>query len=335
MEIANYLLKMNALKHTISLSIALTICVLSFAQTRQTPTQYKEKFDQDAVAEMIKSGVPASITLAQGMLESDYGNSALAKKARNHFGIKCHSNWTGGKYYMDDDAKDECFRVYSAVYESYVDHSDFLHRNRRYAFLFDLKKTDYKGWAKGLKKAGYATNPKYPDLLIRLIEENELYKYDKMDKGDMKSLGSSSKGSSGNPDLTPVENPNKQANASAGSSSSNSGSGIQISKNKIKFVKSQAGDTPDILAKRYNMGRWQICHYNGLKKKSKIPTGTIIYLQPKRLRFHGDEKFYTVKKGDNLWKISQMYGVKLGSIRRKNKLEKGAVIKVGQKIKLK
>ena len=238
------------------------------AQSRQTPTQYKEKFDQDAVVEMIKSGVPASITLAQGMLESDYGNSSLAKKARNHFGIKCHSSWTGGKYYMDDDAKDECFRVYATVYESYVNHSDFLHRNRRYAFLFDLKQTDYKGWAKGLKKAGYATNPKYPDLLIRLIEENELYKFDKMDKGDMKSLGASSKGSSGSPN-TKTGTPSKE-NTPLPKAKGGNGQ-ISLSKNNINFVKSQARDTPDILAKRYNMGRWQICHYNGLKKKSKIP----------------------------------------------------------------
>ncbi len=314
----------------------LVLSNIGVAQTRQTPTQYKEKFDQDAVAEMIKSGVPASITLAQGMLESDYGNSGLAKKARNHFGIKCHSSWTGGKYYMDDDAKDECFRVYATVYESYVDHSDFLHRNRRYALLFDLKQTDYKGWAKGLKKAGYATNPKYPDLLIRLIEENELYKYDKMNKGDMKSLGSSSKSGSGSPVVSNGTPEDKKGNSVLPNSVSKvGGDQISRSKNKIKFVKSQSGDTPNILAKRYNMGRWQICRYNGLKKKSKILTGTTIYLQPKRLKFHGDQKNYTVKKGDNLWKISQMYGVKLGSIRRKNKLEKGAVIKVGQKIKLK
>ena len=314
--------------------LLLVLSNIGMAQSRQTPTQYKEKFDQDAVVEMIKSGVPASITLAQGMLESDYGNSSLAKKARNHFGIKCHSSWTGGKYYMDDDAKDECFRVYATVYESYVDHSDFLHRNRRYAFLFDLKQTDYKGWAKGLKKAGYATNPKYPDLLIRLIEENELYKFDKMDKGDMKSLGASSKGNSGS-STSKTGTPSKENTPIPNAKTKGGNRPVSLSKNNIKFVKSQAGDTPDILAKRYNMGRWQICHYNGLKKKSKIPTGTTIYLQPKRLKFHGDQQNYIVKKGDNLWKISQMYGVKLGSIRLKNKLEKGAVIKVGQKIKLK
>lgn len=327
---------MNVSKHILVFALACFCVVVLHSQTRQTPKQYKEKFDQDAVAEMIKSGVPASITLAQGMLESDYGNSALAKKARNHFGIKCHSNWTGGKYYMDDDAKDECFRVYPSVYDSYVDHSDFLRRNRRYAFLFDLKQTDYKGWAKGLKKAGYATNPKYPDLLIRIIEENELYRYDKMDKGDLKSLGASSKGTVGNP-TSHLPN-NKGTSGNTGSTPTNTsgdGTTIRISKNKIKFVNSQAGDTPDKIAKRYNMGRWQICKYNGLKRKSNIPTGTIIYLQPKRLRFHGDQKFHTVKKGDTLWKISQMYGVKLGSLRRKNNLEKGQVIKVGQKIKLK
>ncbi len=327
---------MKLFKHILLITTSCCFVFLAHAQTRQTPTQYKEKFDQDAVAEMIKSGVPASITLAQGMLESDYGNSALAKKARNHFGIKCHSNWTGGKYYMDDDAKDECFRVYPSVYDSYVDHSDFLHRNRRYAFLFDLKQTDYKGWAKGLKKAGYATNPKYPDLLIRIIEENELYRYDKMDKGDLKSLGKSSKGTVGNPTPDLSDAPDKKGESTAlPNSSTGNGTAIRISKNNIKFVKSQAGDTPDKIAKRYNMGRWQICRYNGIKRKSKIPTGTIIYIQPKRLRFHGDQKHHVVKKGDTLWKISQMYGVKVGSLRRKNNLEKGQVIKVGQKIKLK
>ncbi len=328
---------MKALLHIVCLILILGHVFVTKSQTRQTPTQYKEKFDQDAVAEMLKSGVPASITLAQGMLESDYGNSALAKKARNHFGIKCHSSWTGGKYYMDDDAKDECFRVYPSVYDSYVDHSDFLHRNRRYAFLFDLKQTDYKGWAKGLKKAGYATNPKYPDLLIRIIEENELYKYDKMTKSDLKSLGASSKGSTGDPDSKP--NDSEATNTVGGSSSSNpannSSTGIQLSKNNIKFVRSQAGDTPDKIAQRYKMGRWQICRYNGLKKHSKIASGSIIYLQPKRIRFHGKQKHHVVKKGDTLWKISQMYGVKLNSLRRKNNLEKGQVIKVGQKIKLK
>jgi flagellum-specific peptidoglycan hydrolase FlgJ len=199
------------------------------AQTRQTPKMYIEKFDQDAVAEMIRSGVPASITLAQGMLESDYGNSKLAKKAKNHFGIKCHSKWKGGKYYMDDDAKHECFRVYSSVYDSYVDHSNFLKRNQRYGFLFDLRKSDYKGWAKGLKKAGYATNPKYPALLIGIIENNNLSRFDKMTKNDLKKLGKSTKGSNSTFESVPVT---KGENKNTKPTSSTKDTKIRISKTK-------------------------------------------------------------------------------------------------------
>ena len=135
-------------------------------------------YREDAIREMERNSIPASITLAQGILESGDGNSPLARYANNHFGIKCHSDWTGKTFIQDDDKKNECFRKYKDPYESYKDHSDFLKKNR-YAFLFELKITDYKGWAHGLKKAGYATNPKYPHLLIKIIEENNLAQYDK------------------------------------------------------------------------------------------------------------------------------------------------------------
>ena len=142
-----------------------------------TPETYIDRFKYIAIAEMNKNGIPASITLAQGLLESGNGNSDLAIKANNHFGIKCNGEWNGKKIYKDDDEKDECFRVYGSAEQSFVDHSEFLKR-KRYASLFDLKKDDYKGWAKGLKEAGYATNPKYPDLLINLIERYQLYRFD-------------------------------------------------------------------------------------------------------------------------------------------------------------
>lgn len=141
-------------------------------------TIYIESYATLAVEEMYRSGVPASITLAQGLLESRYGLSELAVQGNNHFGIKCHSNWNGGKMYYDDDRKGECFRVYSSVEESFRDHSDFLRYRDRYKFLFDLDPTDYKGWAHGLRKAGYATDPAYPQKLIRLIEDYELHEYD-------------------------------------------------------------------------------------------------------------------------------------------------------------
>lgn len=318
----------------------LFICVLGivfsqsiWAQTRQTPSQYINLFDQDAVTEMLRSGVPASITLAQGMLESDYGNSKLAKQAKNHFGIKCHSSWKGKGYYMDDDAKHECFRVYSSVYQSYVDHSDFLKRNQRYAFLFSLKRTDYKGWAKGLKKAGYATNPKYPDLLIRIIEENGLAKFDKMTKADLKKLGPSNKGKNATYESKPVGNSIKGENTTKPKSSAK-GTGILVSKNNIKFVYAQSGDTPKEIADRYDLGHWQILRYNEVKRNSKIPAGTPIYLQPKKSKFKPGGN-HIVKKGETLWSISQSYGVKIKKLAKRNNLENPSAITIGQKLKLK
>jgi flagellum-specific peptidoglycan hydrolase FlgJ len=145
--------------------------------TTYTSEAYIDRFKEIAIVEMNKYGIPASVTLAQGLLESGTGNSDLAKYANNHFGIKCTSDWNGKGYYKDDDQKDDCFRVYKNPEESYKDHSEFLKR-KRYAALFELDKNDYEGWAKGLKQAGYATNPKYPDLLINIIEKYNLDQYD-------------------------------------------------------------------------------------------------------------------------------------------------------------
>lgn len=325
---------LTSLRLFLSFILILPLGTNAIAQ-RQTPKQYIEKYDQDAVAEMLKSGVPASITLSQGMLESDYGNSDLAKNAKNHFGIKCHSSWTGKRTYKDDDAKGECFRVYPSVYDSYVDHSDFLHRNRRYAFLFDLKRTDYKGWAKGLKKAGYATNPKYPDLLIKIIEENELWKYDKMDKNDLKSLGGSAKGAGASSGGAVAAGAGGSSSAGgSGSSSGSSGRGIQISKNKIKYVVAKGGDTPGSIAKSLNMGAWQIKKYNGFKKGQQLKPGTVVYLQPKRRKYKGDQKEHTVVKGEGMWDISQKYGVKLKRLYKMNRMERNTPLRVGQKLRI-
>ena len=153
------------------------ISFLSTAAQKQTRSDYIGMYSELAIQEMLRSGIPASITLAQGMLESDNGNSTLARRANNHFGIKCHG-WKGKKITHDDDEKNECFRKYKTVHESFADHTDFLMGSPRYSFLFELDPTDYKGWAKGLKKAGYATSPSYADLLIRIIEENDLHQFD-------------------------------------------------------------------------------------------------------------------------------------------------------------
>ncbi len=163
------------------LLITIMVALVAVAASAQSPIEkYIAQWAPTAVREMYRSGVPASITLAQGILESRYGLSTLAADGNNHFGIKCHKDWTGKKQYHDDDAKGECFRVYDTADESFRDHSDFLRYRDRYKFLFDLETTDYKSWAYGLKKAGYATDPGYPGKLIKYIEDYKLYEYDTM-----------------------------------------------------------------------------------------------------------------------------------------------------------
>ena len=166
---------------TILTSLLLFLFVASVsAQQKQDIINYVERFKQVAIDEMVRSKVPASITLAQGILESSAGTSVLSKNSNNHFGIKCKEEWTGEKYYHDDDRPQECFRVYKHAEASYADHSDFLLTRPRYAPLFQLPVTSYKYWAYGLKEAGYATNPKYAPMLIAYIEDYKLYEFDKV-----------------------------------------------------------------------------------------------------------------------------------------------------------
>ena len=282
------------------------------AERRITREEYIELYKDDAIREMLKSGVPASITLAQGILESGNGNSPLAVYAKNHFGVKCHKGWTGESMRLDDDEKNECFRKYETVYESFKDHSDFLVTRSRYAFLFDLKITDYKGWAKGLKKAGYATNPKYANMLIMLIEKNNLSQYDNFAKVPPRKL----------------TNKRKPTKTLAGQSKA-----YQIKRhNNIKYIKAKAGDTYYGIATSHEMNVWQILKYNDLNKGDGLKVGDIIYLQPKKNK--SKEKFHLVQKGENMRSISQLYGVKLKSLYKKNLLIVGTQPNVGDKISL-
>ncbi len=162
------------------LILGLNVCAQNLSRT-----QYIEKYNQLAVSQMLNNGIPASIILAQALLESGNGNSELALKSNNHFGIKCHSSWSGDRVYHDDDKEQECFRSYDKVEKSYSDHSDFL-KKKRYLFLYEIPIRNYKAWAKGLKKAGYATNPKYATLLIKIIEDNNLTIYDSLTKNEEK-----------------------------------------------------------------------------------------------------------------------------------------------------
>jgi len=295
--------------------ISLFFAVVLFAQPaerRITRSEYIEKYKDDAIKEMHHSGVPASITLAQGILESGDGNSPLALYANNHFGIKCHSTWNGETFIMDDDEKNECFRKYRTAYESFKDHSEFLTSRSRYAALFQLKITDYEGWAKGLKSAGYATNPKYAELLIGLIEKHELNKYDNYGKVPSKTI---------------------EKNKSSSQLATNYNNRIVKLHNKIKYTVVNKGDDVNSIAQDFNMNSRQVLKYNDLNKNDKLNEGEIVYLQPKKNK--AAEEYHTVKKGENMRTISQYYGVKLNKLYKKNNMVIGTQPQVGQKLSLK
>ncbi|MFN9595719.1 MAG: glucosaminidase domain-containing protein [Bacteroidota bacterium] len=293
---------------------------------RMTATEYVSKYKEEAITDMHKTGVPASITLAQGILESDAGNSNLAKEANNHFGIKCHKEWTGETFIMDDDAKDECFRKYRSVLDSYDDHGLFLRTRSRYATLFDLDITDYKGWAHGLKKAGYATNPRYAELLIKLIEENELHQYD---KGGAKMPISSDAVSQQRPTIQPKkenqDRPNKKhANANK-PKKGQTGSGVP-------FIRAQKGDSWYSIAIANDMRLWQVLKYNDAEKNDLLNEGEIVYLKPKRGT--PDDEFHIVEEGETLREIAQEHCVKLSRLIKLNKLENDIRIQTGQKLRI-
>jgi len=273
------------------------------AQTRTkiTVEEYIEKYKDIAQAHMKEYKIPASIKLAQAILESGSGNSDLAVNANNHFGIKCHKDWQGGTYHKDDDAKDECFRKYKNPKESYVDHSIFLTTRSRYAALFELDITDYKAWAKGLKDAGYATNPRYPESLINLIEKYNLSQYD-TETPILADKGKNEKYSEG-----------KNENIKGSRTSKRQ---IMLN-NKVKYVIARKNDTFLSLAAELEMGAWQFYKYNDLNKNSHIKVGQIIYLQPKRRRSY-EHKLHVVLEGETLYDVSQKYAVKVKHLHRLN-----------------
>jgi len=296
------------------------------AQTKLTNQDYIELYYPIAVRKMAEFKIPASITLAQGILESGSGNSTLAQKANNHFGIKCHSDWTGEGFYMDDDTKDECFRVYDNPEESFLDHSKFLTERARYKFLFtDFQVDDYKSWAKGLKQAGYATNPQYPELLVSLIEKNELYKYDKM--GLNQILEPSILDGKGIVDDLVDFDAFLPKNAYFIDSKKD----IFIY-NKAKTVRSN-GRQILAIANEYDLDLDQLMKYNDIHEGYTFTDDQFVYLQPKRMR--GAEKTHLVAEGESMWEISQLYAIKLDKLYKKNRMVFDKQAKPGETVYLK
>lgn len=327
----------NMIHKTFSLIVVLLaiLLILNSCKTTKAPSQtyvsqsrqdYIAKYKDWAIREMNRTGIPASITLGQGILESGDGNSSLARKANNHFGIKCHGDWTGKRFKYDDDKRNECFRKYNSAEESYRDHSDFLTGKQRYASLFDLNPADYKAWAKGLKKAGYATHPKYDDLLIGIIETNKLYQYDQ----------------SGKYKTTAGKDKNETART-AGSDQQvfaedfyiPSGDRQVKTLNRINYILAREGDTFAYLAKEMDMMKWELPKYNEMPENAVMKEGQIIFLQPKRNQAESGFDFHIVKEGESIWSVSQRYGIKKERLYKYNGMKAGDKPEVGKKIWLK
>ncbi len=279
-----------------------------------TREQYIARYKNIAVKQMHRYGIPASIILAQGCLESGNGNSRLAVEANNHFGIKCHE-WEGDRIYHDDDAAGECFRKYPTPEDSYYDHSEFLRTRPRYAGLFDLDPKDYKGWAYGLKEAGYATNPRYAQLLIDLIEKNGLEIYDSYpltEAGEEPVVA-------GIPGGQPL--PAKDDDVFTISVERR----IRLTNGK-RYVLAAPGDTYRSLAAEYRLFRGEITRFNDVPRNAGLAVGEKVYLERKAKKGSEGTSTWTSREGETWRDVSQRFGIRMGSIRDMNPGIEGELI---------
>lgn len=309
-------------------SFLLSILPSAIAQKKLTRQDYITKYAPIAIKEMTYYGIPASITLAQGCLESGNGNSALAAKSNNHFGIKCHE-WTGKKVYHDDDKKNECFRVYKNPEQSFEDHSLFLVNRTRYAKLFELKITDYKGWAKGLKAAGYATDPKYPNKLIAIIEEHELYKYDNASTKRRRKKSNLQETSSLK--TTKHNSPKKNIN-SFSISAKDAHQTLEL--NRVKYIIVRKGDTFESINNEFELRNWELTHYNNLEDNYTLQEDDKLFIQAKRGKAAKHNTTHRIEDGETMHSISQLYAVKLKRLYRLNRMSIGSNLKEGQILQL-
>ncbi len=343
----------------------LSFCWISFSLFSQTPKPeyavYIDLYKDCAIREMKLYGIPASITLAQGILESSNGRSPLATKANNHFGIKCHMDWEGDTVLYDDDAKGECFRKYLSAEESFHDHSLFIISRKRYVALFSLDMKDYTGWAFGLKQAGYATNPTYPQQLIRLIEDNQLYMFDDTLKQpiilpvDTALAGKPSESVPPKLEESATAAPPESAEDGAISvvtlasrqfkkgytfpnpdhfkvlRTSPSGRNV-YENNGIPFVFARKDDTWFLLGKEFRVPARQLASDNEMKESDPITPGQLVYLESKKRT--SPRGFHEVGRFDSMYAISQLYGVKLKFIYKYNGITANDELHRGDRIYL-
>jgi LysM repeat protein len=299
------------IKHILSVAFLFFACT-AFAQYRNYYPDYIDQYKDMAIEQMNKYKIPASITLAQGLFESGAGMSELARNGNNHFGIKCGASWTGPTVYHNDDAPNECFRAYSNARDSYEDHSQFLQRNQRYRALFSLDITDYRGWAIGLKKAGYATDPSYANRLIAIIEEYQLYKYD---RGEGEKHGRHHREEAKLEQLPVYQHQVALAN-------------------DVVYIVARNGDTFEGLSKEFGISARKLVKYNDVNIDYTLQAGDIVYLHKKQKRAADGCILHVVSDGDSMHSISQKYGMRLKNLYKLNSKTGDYVPMVGDILRL-
>jgi LysM repeat protein len=313
----------------------LLIFINGFAKVnaqKLTPQQYVETYKDLAIKEMKRMGVPAAITLAQGLLETESGNSALVKKSNNHFGIKCKSSWTAETVTHDDDAVGECFRSYKDAEASFRDHSNYLRGTERYAFLFTLQPTDYKGWAKGLRKAGYATNPKYPEILIRNIEQYDLEQYT---VEGMKEEAETTATNNKFDKETPVEKTKDKNTQPSDDDNEENISATDESINFInghKYVNAEKGTSLLAIASANDIDLSKLLAYNDMEDDGILKKDQIIFIEKKSKT--GKADFYIVQQQEPVYDIAQKNGIQLKYLLKYNDLNENSLVAAGTKLKL-
>lgn len=301
------------MKKTILTIALIAVVTVAAAQMKWNSAfqQYIDQYKDLAIEQMKKYRIPASITLAQGVFESGAGRSDLARKGNNHFGIKCHG-WQGRTVRANDDAPDECFRAYDNAWQSYEDHSRFLVNSNRYRKLFSLSITDYRGWARGLKAAGYATNPRYADKLIELIELYKLHQYDRARHYD-RFMVSAAKDVAADGLIHPI-----------------------YKFNDNYYLKARRGDTFKSIAKEVGISSRKLAKYNERDRHDTLSEGDIIYLKKKAKRAPKSYKnrLHYVRPGESMYTISQYYAIRLKYLYKLNRLTPDDEIRVGQGLKV-
>lgn len=331
-------------KATYTLLVALVLFMgVASAQTRQTREEYIDRYKHIAIDHMERYGIPASITLAQGILESDSGNSNLALRSNNHFGIKCKTGWQGERVYHTDDAPDECFRKYSSVEESYEDHAEFLDQSPRYDSLFAYSSSDYRSWARGLKAAGYATAPDYAERLTKIIEDNQLFLFDEDNGAELYAARQRSSRGEVEDEFSAHSSVDMPTTTEGSIDPDNfrvpertyNGYSVFVN-NRTHYVVARDGDSFSRIAQTFGLSERTLRKYNEISPKSTADpiAGELIYIEQKQSRWFGQEHTHTVRTDETLTSVAQLYAIRQKKLQRLNRLKAGALPVAGSTLRL-